>query len=142
MSDEQSPFVTGARVAVRQSNYYGYNVNYIERFVDKVYKTGRFTLVGDTKKPPQQWSPRSWRGFRGNSKIEWTAIKTGDSGYHRSELKIWDESTDKEISDKIAQSRRRDLHSRLVDQIQKIPSDKLTDLMLVKLQEAIDQVAA
>ena len=138
MSDEQSPFVPGARVAL----LHGYSGNYIERFVDKVYKTGRFTLKGDTSKPPQQWRPSTWRVFGRGDKTEWTASRTGETGYMRSQLKIWNEDTDKEISEKIAQSRRRDLHSRIVDQIQKIPSDKLTDLMLVKLQEAIDLAAA
>lgn len=86
MSD--TPFIPGARVAV--DDRFGSGIK--ESFVDKVYKNGNFTLR-DSK---QQWRP--WHGGYGEKR--WHATATG-SGWHRASLSLWDEATDRELTEKI-----------------------------------------
>ena len=114
MSKTEHPFVPGARVAV--SEKYSDNrlltkksAAYVtESFVEKVYKSGNFTLRGSK----QQWSP--WQSTWGDKR--WSAIETG-SGYHRRRLDLWDETTDREIKDKIDEQnvkrRWRDIRSKI-----------------------------
>lgn len=85
---EDHPFKPGTRVAVSEGRYTG---GYREAFVDKVYKTGRFTLVGDPDR--KQWTARLW-GLCGPKTPTWEAWGSGYSG----SLKIWDETTDAEIT--------------------------------------------
>jgi hypothetical protein len=85
----EHPFVPGARVAV--SIRFSDEVR--ESFVDKVYKSGNFTLRGSN----QQWRPwcSDWSDKR------WHATATG-SGWDRGSLQLWDETTDAEISARVA----------------------------------------
>lgn len=85
---EDHPFKPGTRVAVSEGRYTG---GYREAFVDRVYKTGRFTLVGDPDR--KQWTARKWSGF-GSGPAIWQASGSSYSG----SLKIWDETTDAEIT--------------------------------------------
>ena len=107
MSD--SPFVPGARVAIGDR----YGEGTAEGFVDKLYKSGNFTLRGSR----QQW--RSWKTTY-DGQPRWSAVETG-GGYYRRRLDIWDASTDKEIKDRLERHktklRWRDLRAK-VDNVQ------------------------
>lgn len=99
---KEHPFVPGARVAIHDR--FGDGMR--EGFVEKVYKTGNFTLRGSS----QQWRPWdcSW-----SQEKRWSATSTGSSGWDRRRLDLWDETTDKEISDKIAASLLKDRWNKL-----------------------------
>ena len=91
------------------SGRYGSGVT--EAFVDKVYKNGRFTLRGSK----QQWRPWShaW-----SDTTRWSATETG-SGWSRQRLDLWDETTDKELSELLeaerTKTRWRDLQAKVHD---------------------------
>lgn len=101
----ENPFIPGARVAVGEK--YGDGVT--EGFVEKVHKSGRFTLKGSA----QQWKP--WKSTW-SSGPRWSATETG-TGWGRRSLDIWDDETDKEITARIdahkARLKWRDLRSKL-----------------------------
>lgn len=133
MSDKfASPFVTGARVAVQSR----YNDNVTEGFVDKVYKTGKFTLRGDTSKPPQQWRPSYHRGYGGTDKIIHDARETG-GGYGRRTLKIWDADTDSEIQERIAATKRRARLLEVRARVDDLREGEVTDVMLDAIEAAL-----
>lgn len=92
-----SPFISGARVAV--TDYHGDGAR--EDFVEKAYKNGNFTLRGSK----QQWKP--WNSSFGNQK--WSARQTGDGQrLSRRRLTIWDEDTDKEIVARVEATKARE----------------------------------
>ena len=95
MTETASPFVPGARVAVTER----FGNAMTEAFVEKVYKSGNFTLRGSN----QQWKP--WKSTWSNEP-RWSAVETG-SGYSRRRLDLWDETTDAEITEKIETERTR-----------------------------------
>jgi hypothetical protein len=97
MCEKVSPFVPGARVAIASTNGW-YRPRYAEAFVEKAHKSGRFTLKGSS----QQWRPHEPQG---DYRKTWEATQTGD-GWSRQSLKIWDASTDAEISAAIAEEKR------------------------------------
>lgn len=113
-----SPFVPGARVAVR----YGYHGDWREAFVDKVYKTRRFTLRGSS----QQWRPTYQGG----------ALETGTKGYSRGEVRIWSPEMDAAMDDA---ARRRRLGT-LRDRIVRAPAELFTDAMLDAIEAALPKV--
>lgn len=98
---KEHPFVPGARVAV----YDRYGDGLREGFVDKVYKTGNFTLRGSN----QQWRP--WRPSYGGDC--WSASSTGSSSWERGRLDLWDQATDEKISKKIAATKLKERWNRL-----------------------------
>ncbi|MET4289210.1 hypothetical protein [Bradyrhizobium sp. LA6.12] len=116
MSKTEHPFAPGARVAVSEK----YTDNVAENFVDKVYKSGNFTLRGSK----QQWSP--WQSTWSDKR--WSAMETG-SGFHRRRLDLWDDATDQELKEKIeaqnVKKRWRDIRSK-IDNI-KEPTAALCD---------------
>lgn len=123
------PFKPGTRVAIR----FGYNdKNYRECFVDKVHKTGHFTLQGDT----QRWRP-SLNGGWGGQPPRWTADKTGDDHWSRQTVFLWDETTDKEITEGIAKQKRRDRLYALQKQIERLRPDDITDEALTAIEAAL-----
>ncbi|MDB5607745.1 MAG: hypothetical protein JWP25_4645 [Bradyrhizobium sp.] len=106
----EHPFVPGARVAIEvdRSNYTP--IGYKEAFVDKVFKTGRFTLR-DSK---QQWRPYEPAHYQPH----WYASQTGDHGWRGGgRLRIWDEGADAEITYAIATHRRYQQFTELKAQI-------------------------
>lgn len=130
---ETSPFISGARVAMQS----GFENDYSERFVEKVHKSGNFTLRGDTSKPPQQWRPSSYRSYGDSPKLIWSARQTGSHRYNRSYLKIWDETTDAEISGAVALTKRGvRLHS-IRECLAKLKPAEATDLMLDQIEVAL-----
>ena len=120
MTDSKTdhPFVPGARVAI----YDRWDNNRVtEGFVDKVYKTGNFTLCGDK----QQWSP-----YRAGSddRPKWRAVETS-GGYSRRRLDLWDETADAEITAKVEASKARDRWRKLIVRIERVkePTAALCD---------------
>ena len=94
------PFQPGARVAMTS----GYSDIVSEHFVDKVYKTGHFTLKGSG----QRYRPSSHMSFGENKHVSWTARATGKSSWSRTTIKLWDEHTDKEITDAFNEQKKKD----------------------------------
>lgn len=122
---ETSPFIPGARVAIRDRH----GDNYTEARVGKVYKSGNFTLGGS----PQQWRPSS-PGSYDNGR--WRAHETGE-GWHKRSLVIWNDATDTEIAEKNAASKRHHRWRRLRDRLAGISLNDVTDAMLDQLEAAI-----
>lgn len=122
--DSQSPFVPGARVAIYTGDRYTAR-GYREDFVHKVGKSGRFTLRSD---PKQQWRP--FGPF--NSKMFWSADQTGDHGWNGGgTLRIWDASSDVEITTTIARRGRFEKFDKLKTSLARISfSDLVTDELL------------
>ena len=125
---ETSPFIAGARVAIRigdRYNKYGYR----EDFVEKVHKTGRFTLKSNAR---QQWAPHS--PFSINP--YWTANQTGDHGWSGGGiLRIWDDANDVEITTTINTYRRYHKFQKLYNELHRQTfSDLVTDEVVDQLQ--------
>jgi hypothetical protein len=88
-------------------------MGYREAFVDKVFKTERFTLR-DSK---QQWRPHGPGGFE----KYWHASQTGDHGYSvRVGLRIWNDAADDEIRAAIATRHRYDRFTTLQSNIERL----------------------
>jgi hypothetical protein len=123
----EHPFRPGARVAVSER----YSDEVSEAFVEKVYKTGNFTLRGSKK----QWRP--WQYNWGDTS-RWSATETG-SGWSRGRLDLWDETTDAELSAKIAEkhlkTRWREIKGKL-DAV-KHPTPTLCDAIEAALSQGL-----
>lgn len=119
-----SPFIPGARVAVLTGDQYTAR-GYREDLVHKVGKSGRFTLRSDTK---QQWRPSA----PVNGKPYWGADQTGSHGWNAGgTLRIWDKTSDAEITATIARRRRYDKFTKLNDELRRIKfSDLVNDELL------------
>jgi hypothetical protein len=126
---ENSPFVPGARVAI--SDFHG--DNYREAFVEKVYKNGNFTLRDSTR----QWRPSSWMPH-GEDRPRWSASERGERmRFSRRNLKIWDSTTDAEITEARAFAARLHKRRELRDRLASIPDAALTDAMLAQIEAAL-----
>lgn len=125
--DIEHPFVPGTRVCVDD----GWG-NAREAFVEKVYKTGRFTLRGNSN---QQWKPFRFRGGDEESS-HWRAHQTGDR-WTRAHLSIWDETTDAKISAKMAEQARRARLLGLQKRVERLLVDDVTDGMLDAIEGAL-----
>jgi hypothetical protein len=130
MSDEfKSPFVPGARVAI--SDFHG--DNYREGFVEKVFKTGNFTLRGSA----QQWRPSYFRPL-GEGPLRWSASQTGKHmRFSSRNLKIWNSETEAEITEHRAFMAREHKRRELCDRLSSIPDDALTDALLAQIEAAL-----
>jgi hypothetical protein len=133
MAERTSPFVVGARVALQE----GFTDSYTEQFVEKVYKNGNFTLRGRD----QQWRPHCWNGY-GEDKVSWSASKTGKGlGYARASVKIWDETTDAEIREKIDAQRRRTRLREIQERVNRLRDREVTDELLNQIEAALPSSA-
>ena len=122
-----SPFKPGSRVAITVGDRYT-AYGYKEDFVEKVHKTGRFTLKSN---PKQQWSPSS--PF--SSRSYWTANQTGDHGWSGGRhLRIWDDAGDADIREKIDIHRR---YHRFAKLQQEFSRQRFSDLVT---NEVLDQL--
>ena len=123
MSNEpvKSPFVAGARVAVR----YGYNSEWREDFVDKVYKTGRFTLRG---------SKKQWRPYR-----DGTAGMAGDRRWSSAEARIWNAEIESEIRAATDLSNRRRRLYAIQDRIRIARAEWFTNAQLDAIEAALPE---
>jgi hypothetical protein len=124
-----SPFIPGARVAIKSR----YVDDYTEAFVDKVHKSGNFTLKGS----PQQWRP--WRTAY-DDEVSWSAVETG-GGWSRRHLKLWDESTDAEIKEKMAATKRRQRFEEIKRRLHNMAPAEATDAMLDQIEAALPKKA-
>ena len=124
-----SPFKSGTRVAISIGDRYT-AYGYKEDFVEKVHKTGRFTLKSD---PKQQWSPsQPW----GESQRYWTASQTGDHGWRGGgHLRIWDDAGDADIRAKINNHLLYHRFAKLQTEFHKLRfSDLVTNEVLDQLE--------
>lgn len=125
------PFQPGVRVAIREPH--GFDAyQYIECFVEKTYKTGRFTLKGGNG---QQWRPNEqWDGD--GEPPRWIADVAGPRSWGR--MFLWDDRTDAEIranNDRITRGKR---FMTLQNQIARMRfNDSVTTDMLDKLEAAL-----
>jgi hypothetical protein len=125
----ESPFQPGARVAIQQN--YGFSgVRYVEAFVEKVHKTGRFTLKDFTDK--KQWRPWHCNNF---GRPRWEATQAGSNFNGR--LLIWDAETDAEIARVNAEA----VHDRKVraarNRVEDMKFQRITPEVLAHLEAAI-----
>lgn len=125
---EDHPFKPGTRVAVSEGRYTG---GYREAFVDKVYKTGRFTLVGDLAR--KQWTPRLW-GFCGPNPPTWEAWNSGGGAT----IKIWDETTDAEITAANEERDRARASAEAVYDVERLPRRELSAKTIALLNAAVE----
>lgn len=120
MTENTSPFVPGARVAVDN----GYQTR--EAFVDKVYKNGNFTLRGDGAR--QQWRP--WSNNQ-------RAFRTGDNHWDRDVVTLWTDATDAALSARIAECLRQTRLRKLQQQFDRLRVGDVTDGMLDAIEAAL-----
>jgi hypothetical protein len=123
-----SPFKEGARVAIYIGDRYSVN-GYRTDCVEKVHKSGRFTLKSD---PKQQWRPIKPYSIRNY----WTADQTGDHGWSGGgSLRIWDDASHAEITTAIDTYNRYHKFRKLCQQlsVQRF-SNLVTDEVLDQLQ--------
>lgn len=124
-----SPFKSGARCVIRSHD------TYTEVFVDRVHKSGNFTLVG---KGSQQWRPYSYRDFGPDNVMRWTADKTGtDRLWDRTSLLLWDATTDAEITAAMAEQRSRKRLTRLQERIERLRVRDVSDSYLLAIELAL-----
>lgn len=129
-----SPFQPGARVAIEVDGGYHAPTGYKEAFVDKAFKTGRFTLLGSK----QQWRPYEpvghWTPY-------WHANETGDS-YRRGRLRIWDDAADAEIREANATRHRYDRFTALKTEIDRLrfSSELVSDQVVDWMQLVVNAV--
>jgi hypothetical protein len=121
-----NPFKPGARVAI--STRYTNEVH--ESFVEKLYKSGRFTLRGSA----QQWKPYCWGVDQA-----WSATETG-SGYVRGHLKIWDETTDAEITSRIAEQKLRARWDKIRHRVGSVDRKNVTEEVCDAIEAALTKV--
>lgn len=127
-TEQVSPFISGARVAVKER----YGDGYAEAFVDKVYKTGNFTLR-DSK---QQWRP--WSPSRYDADGAWTAMEAGDSTiWHKRVLRIWNDSTDREIQSAIAKIVRRKRLGAIIERLRNLSPNDIIDEAVTAIECAL-----
>ena len=87
MTTEDHPFKPGTRVAIQSRGRWDGLCIYTEAFVEKVHKTGHFTLEGS----PQRYRARQdW-----HDRKRWEAHSTAQLDF--STILLWDEQTDKEV---------------------------------------------
>jgi hypothetical protein len=130
------PFKPGTRVALKR----GYNeADYEERFVDRVLKTGHFLLRGN---PTQRWRPHSYVPYgEEKANTRWSATPTGGDQYSRLTVLLWDETTDKEISQAIATTKRRSRWNNARTKIERLSFDQVTDELLNAIETALQQLS-
>lgn len=127
-----SPFVPGARVAIDDPGGHLSPVGYKEGTVEKVYKTGHFTLKGS----PQRWRVHEPCGHA----AYWRASMTGDHRWSRAgALRIWDDAADVEIRDAISARSRYDRFTLARDEMARraVRSWQLTDEMVNQLEAIV-----
>lgn len=130
MAEQDHPFQPGTRVAIRG----GWNHDqYSEAFVEKVYKTGHFTLRGNS----QRWRPYKDSGWgRADLKPRWLANETGHR-YSRLTVLLWDDETDNEIAAAVAETARRRRWSDLAEKVSKLRGDDITDALCDAIEAAL-----
>ncbi len=118
------PFVPGAKVAMRLGNRWGAS-EWQPHEVEKVFKTGRFTL----KEREGQWNayPPSHNGY---GEKYWHAHRAGASRYNDGEVIIWNEETDQMIRDGFAELKREQRLSALQRRFERLKYTDVTDAAL------------
>lgn len=110
------PFVTDTKVAVRSGRG-----DFRQAFVDKVYKTGHFTLHG---------SPQRYRCYGCD-----TAVPTSRNPWCSVIVCLWDEKIEQEV----AKQRLRYRFETLQRQVEKIKPEQATAEMVAELQLFVDR---
>lgn len=123
---DEHPFVPGARVAIEYSDG-----RCREDFVEKVYKTGRFTLREGGR---QQWKPYEHRDWKDGS----TCWKAQEAGKYRSRryVTIWNAATGAKITAQMAAHRRHVRWQDIKAQVWKLRDDDVSDALLDQLEGA------
>lgn len=125
------PFVPGARVAIKSY----YSNEFREAFVDKVHKSGRFTLRGS----PQQYRAYPERDYTTGATQYWRARQTG-KGYFGDNLYLWDGAADAMLRTQLASSNRQKRFRKIQQRIERFRPDRATDAMLDQIEAALDAV--
>lgn len=126
VTSQASPFIPGARVAILVQNGWRAPASFKRGLVAKVLKSGNFTLEGS----PQQWRPyppssSGWEKW-------WHANATGASG---ASLRIWDETTDADITNKNLTAIRHRRFEAAKSVIDREPfSELITDDVVEKME--------
>lgn len=126
-----SPFKSGARCALRHGE------NYTEVFVDRVHKSGNFTL---RDRGSQQWRPFS-SGWSGEAR--WSAHETGNHGWggSRTSLVPWDATTDAEITAAVAEQRLTNRLYEVKKRVERLRRGDVSDSYLLALELALPPTA-
>jgi hypothetical protein len=133
MTDPESPFIPGAKVALRDDNRW--SAPAWQSFeVEKKFKNGRFTLKGRDG----QWNayPPSANGYGYGDRC-WHAHRAGDSRYRDGTLLIWDESTDAEIKEGFAALAREGRLRQLQAKFERLKYNDVTTATLDAVEAAL-----
>lgn len=124
-----SPFKPGARCALRCGE------SYTEVFVDRVHKSGNFTLRGQGS---QQWHPCQFGGWYPSDPMRWQASKTGErGGFNRESLLLWDATTDAEITSAVAEQRLANRLYAVKKRVERLRPADVSDSYLTALELAL-----
>lgn len=129
-----SPFVPGARVAVRWRPRWSFPT-FAEDVVARVYKTGNFTLASDPKK---QWRPR--HSYDAGQR-RWEARPAGDP-YGGKTVLLWDDRTEAEVKAAHAKASRQSRLLAAQRTIERLRVDAVTDDMLDQIEAALAPLPA
>lgn len=131
MTEQKSPFVVGARMAVRDNR----DGPWREAFVAKVYKNGRFVLRDSV----QQWRPFNCHNY-GSDALIWHARKAGQSAWDTSALLIWDDTTAAQIAEENGAYSRRNRWAALMQRLRFMRAADATDEMLDQIEAALPKL--
>jgi len=138
LEEEKSPFVPGIKVAIYHYARWDHSREIRSSVVEKVYKNGRFTLVGDTNYNgrAKQYIPRLDRFWGDDNRApRWEATETG---YRNSgTIHLWDERVEKDIlADRAIRAHQRrckaleDAWNKSHTQLSPLLSQQVCDLMV------------
>lgn len=130
MTDTESPFVPGAKVAMRLGNRWGAS-EWKTFEVDKLFKSGRFTI----KDRDGQWN--AYPPNPGGYEKHWHAHRAGASRYGDGTLYIWDESSDAMIKEGFAEYNRERRLKKLQQRFERLRYGEVTDSALDAIEAAI-----
>jgi len=124
-----NPFVPGAKVAIQVQSGWRGPIGFRAGVVAKVLKSGNFTLEG---------SPQQWRPYPPSSGWEkwWRAGATGSCS---DTLRIWDETTAADITQKNAVALR---YVRFSEAKRVIERNEFSELVTDDVVEKMEAVAA
>lgn len=131
MANPDSPFVPGAKVAMRSGGRWG-AAEWKTFEVEKQFKNGRFTL----KDRDGQWNahPPIANGYGDKC---WHAYRAGESRYGDGTVLIWDSNSDAQIKEGFAIFNREKRLKKLQARFERLKYEDISDEALESIETAL-----
>lgn len=131
MSEQEHPFVPGAKVAMRLGNRWGAS-EWQEFEVEKLFKNGRFTL----KDRDGQWNAYPPSTNEWGDK-HWHAHRAGTSRYNDGTVFIWNEDSDAMIKAGFAELDRERRFKQIQRRFERLRYTELSGASLDAIEAAL-----